>query len=305
MDDPVRPSEDDFNRVLLESCNLWSSYLDGDGSNPALPSHCVELKHILAGTPHFLAYDVLSGDDSLSFDCFERGTALGPCDLFVKGKSTWKTTKGLCDLGPKTMNHKLLLATQTTLKVEFSEETALSNWPGVQGLDGHDHGNYISVILLACAYILSAKWAELLQHSSDHNCAIEYVSGPILSEPPRKLGMDIGGDFNDEEGRWWNAILTGDKGWKISMHYKDKEYLSPWSISTIDGACVQGREESRTEIGQPPSSEVALKYLSKFCGHHKLYGQCSAALASALYIPLLSGRRISLPMPKPVLEKAN
>jgi hypothetical protein len=221
----------------------------------------------------------------------------------MKGKSTWKTTKGLCDLGLKTINHKLLLATQTTLEIEFSEETAFTNWPNIQGLDGHDNGNYISVILLAWAYILSAKWAELLQRSSDHNCAIKYVSKPSPSETPGKVAIEIGGDFDDEEGRWWNAILTGDKGWKISVRYKDKEYLSPWSISTLDGACV--KEDSRAEIGQPPSSDVALKYLSKFCAHHRLYGQCSAALASALYIPLLSGRRISLPMPKPAIEMIN
>lgn len=125
MHDPVRPSEDDLNRTLLESCNLWSSYLDGDGSKPTLPSYCVDLQH--TGTPHYLAHDIPSNDDSLSFDCIEQGTAQGLCAIYVKGKSTWKTTKGLCDLGPKTIDHNLLLATQTTLKVEFSEGTAFAN----------------------------------------------------------------------------------------------------------------------------------------------------------------------------------
>lgn len=161
------------------------------------------------------------------------------------------------------------------------------------------------MILLAWAYILSAKWAELLQRSSDHDCTTGYVSRPEYLGSPKKIAIDISSYSDDEEGQWWNAVLAGDRGWKIGVHYKDKEYLSPWSISTLDGACVKGREDSRTEIGPPPSSNVALNYLSRFCARHRLYGQCSAALASAPYIPLLSGRRISLPMPKPAIEVVN
>ncbi|EXJ82315.1 hypothetical protein A1O3_06128 [Capronia epimyces CBS 606.96] len=43
---------------------------------------------------------------------------------------------------------------------------------------------------------------------------------------------------------------------------------------------------------------MALQYLSEFCAHHEISGQCSAALATALLIPY-QGRfgRLSLPMP--------
>ncbi|KAJ6038459.1 hypothetical protein N7460_008230 [Penicillium canescens] len=52
----------------------------------------------------------------------------------------------------------------------------------------------------------------------------------------------------------------------------------------------------------PPSSGAALEYLARFCSRHRLYGQCSVALVAALYIPLLSGDSISLPVPKLALH---
>ncbi|KMK54396.1 hypothetical protein Y699_06040 [Aspergillus fumigatus Z5] len=44
----------------------------------------------------------------------------------------------------------------------------LAHGPIVQGLYGHDKGNYATVLLLAWAYILSIQWSKLLSHSSNH-----------------------------------------------------------------------------------------------------------------------------------------
>lgn len=58
---------------------------------------------------------------------------------------------------------------------------------------------------------------------------------------------------------------------------------------------TQGFPDNKSE---PPSSGTALKYLSRFCEDHRLYAQCSVALAGVLYIPFLRGREISLPLPR-------
>lgn len=50
----------------------------------------------------------------------------------------------------------------------------------------------------------------------------------------------------------------------------------------------------------PPGSVAALKYLSRFCVHHRLYAQCSVALAGVLFIPLTRQKKVSLPLPKRV-----
>lgn len=51
-------------------------------------------------------------------------------------------------------------------------------------------------------------------------------------------------------------------------------------------------------ISEPPSSETALNYLSRFCVHHRLYAQCSVALAGVLFIPFLGKGTLSLPLPR-------
>jgi hypothetical protein len=300
MSDIVRPNRETYDRVLRESYNLWSSYLDADDPG-TLPFHCIELRNILSQTPSFLAHGIRPANEPLSFDCVEKGTPPGPYDLFVKGKSKWETSNGFCDLEPKITPHQLLLATQTPLKVEFADQTPFTEWPIVQGLHGHDEGNYVTVLLLAWAYILSVRWNELLSRSSDHQCTVEYQTDGMVAKSHGKYDVEvtIGDDIGESEARWWRAILVGDKGWRITTNYKDKTYISPWSVSILNGTLSHARPVMCNNNPAPPSSETALKYLAKFCAHHRLYGQCSAALAATLYIPLLGGRLATLPVPKP------
>ncbi|GIK06733.1 hypothetical protein Aspvir_002383 [Aspergillus viridinutans] len=300
MSDIVCPSKEAYDSVLRESYKLWSSYLDADDSEP-LPFHCIELKNILSQTPSFLAHGIRPANKCLSFECVEKGTPPGPYALFVKGKSKWETSTGVCDLEPKITPHQLLLATQTPLKVEFADHTPFTEWPNVQGLYGHDEGNYLTVLLLAWAYILSVRWAELLDRSPDRRCTVEYRMHGMVEKSHGKYDVEvpIGDDIEEGEARWWQAILLGDKGWKITTDYKDKTYISPWSVSILNGTLSHARPILFNNNYAPPSSETALKYLARFCAYHRLYGQCSAALAATLYIPLLGGRLATLPVPKP------
>jgi hypothetical protein len=104
MSDIVRPRKETYDSVFRESYNLWSSCLDADDSGP-LPFHCIELRNFLSRTPSFLAHGICPANESLSFDCVEKGTPPGPYDLFVKGTSMWETSKGLCDSEPKIANY--------------------------------------------------------------------------------------------------------------------------------------------------------------------------------------------------------
>jgi hypothetical protein len=205
----IRPSKETYDSVWPESYNLWSSYLNADDSGP-LPFHCIELRNILSQTLSFLAHGIRPANESLSFDCVEKGTPPGPHDLFVKGKSEWETSKGLCDSEPKITPHQLLLATQTPLKVEFADHTPFTEWPNVQGLHGHDEGNYVTVLLLAWAYILSVRWTELLSRSSDHQCTVEYQMYGMIAKSHGKYDVEvaIGDDIEEGEARW-----EGYLGW--------------------------------------------------------------------------------------------
>lgn len=200
----------------------------------------------------------------------------------------------------------ILLAVPNPLTVHISDFAPLADWPGIQGLPEYDEGNYLTVLFLAWAYILSARWAESLHYASDHYCTSIYKKKtcPPLSSRLHQVEIDIGTDIDTAEASWWEAILPPDKGWEIATDYNHKTYLylSPWSVSLSDTVYIRTtRSHSFATDTGPPSSNMALQYLARFCSRYRLHGQCSIALAATLYIPFLNGRSVSLPLPKQAL----
>ena len=169
-------------------------------------------------------------------------------------------------------------------------------------MDGYDNGNYLAVLYLAWAYILSIRWVEILSRSADHESRMYYNVGisdaaPQLNEPPA-VKTDIGGKVSAEEALWWRNILSSDTCWDATTKYNGQVYLSPWSVSTKDVRLTTSSKLSVVGVSSPPSSAVALGYLTRFCEHYGLHAQCSTALAGVLYIPFLRGKAISLPFPR-------
>ncbi|KAJ5884770.1 hypothetical protein N7495_009280 [Penicillium taxi] len=299
------PSDDEFWHLLQKSLTTWSSYVGDESENAQLlPRQAIDLKPLVRNTPSYLGHGVGSSGETISFSCEERNNS-----LLIKGRSTWKTSKGQCDLQPKVLPKQLQLAVSRQLSVRLSKNSPLSNWPGVQGLSKYDKGNYLSVLFFAWSYILSARWVELLNRSTGHECQLKYTTAgvnDILPQLDEHLAVDVG-DIPEEECLWWRAILCPEYGWNATTKYNDHLYVSPWSASSKDiGFTLSKRPSSPEAKLKPPSSTTALKYLSRFCIHHCLYGQCSAALAGVLYIPFLGGRELFLPFPKKCsqLEKA-
>lgn len=303
MDDPTRPSLEKFGQVLQNSLKTWSSYLDSRSENRPLPTHAIDLKPLVSEVPPFLGDSRASSDQIISFACDEKQSTQGKASLVVNGQSTWRTSKGSCHLPPRVLPKQLVLAVGSRLSVTLSEDSPLSVWPGVQGLSGYDKGNYLSVLFFAWAYILSARWFELLSRSADHTCRLEYIISGVDGDIPQldkgpKIQIDVGDVVCDEEFLWWHAILCSDEGWDATTEYNGRVYLSPWSVSAKKVGFALGTRAISNTGSKPPSSATALKYLSRFCAHHRLYAQCSVALAGTLYIPFLCSRRVSLPIPK-------
>lgn len=306
MDDAVRPSKERFSRVLDDSYNQWLSYLKNANTTPQLPSYCADLKCILRRTPSFLGYDLLSGNVKLPFTCVEKESMNGQYGLLASGSSVWAVSRGDCHLEPNIMPLDILLAVPNPLTVHISDSAPLTKWPGIDSFPEHDGGNYLTVLFLAWAYILSARWAEALQHSSGHRCASKFketIIQPVISpEKQHKVEIAIGNDVDIDEASWWAAILSSDRGWEITTDYNQRTYLSPWSVSLSDIIRIGVKRPPSFINADPPSSNTALEYLARFCSRYRLYGQCSAALSAALYIPFLSGKSASLPLPRPVLR---
>ncbi|KAJ5177195.1 uncharacterized protein N7482_003072 [Penicillium canariense] len=302
MGDAARPSDDEFTKVLQESLVTWSSYLSAGSEDHLFPLQAIDLKSLVYQTPPFLGDDLASSDEKILFACEEMQSTQG--SLLINGRSTWRTSKGTCDLQPRILPKQLLLAVGRRSRVRFSEDSPLSDWPGVQGLSGYDKGNYLSVLYFAWAYILSARWVELLHRSADHECHMGYTVQGVGSSPPpdkhSKVLIDLGEDDCEEEVLWWRAILCSGNGWDATTKYNGHIYLSPWSVSIKEAGLTLATKAAMGAKSEPPSSATALKYLTRFCVHHRFYAQCSLALAGVLYIPFLKGRIVSLPFPKPV-----
>ncbi|GLA34046.1 hypothetical protein AnigIFM63309_004073 [Aspergillus niger] len=122
--------------------------------------------------------------------------------------------------------------------------------------------------------------------------------GPLHSDKQHVIKIDIGDDACAEEVTWWHAVLCSDICWDAITKYNGHEYLSPWSLSAMGAGLTVATKDFLNIRADPPDSWTALDYLRRFCVRHRLYAQCSVALAGVLYIPFLRGRTIALPFPK-------
>lgn len=301
MGDAVRPSDGEFTQVLQESLKIWSSYLTAGSEDHLLPRQAIDLRSLVGQTPSFLGAGLVSCE-RFSLACEEKQSTQGNGSLVINGWSTWRTSKGTCNLRPRVLPKQLLLAVGSRLGVRLSEDSPFSDWPGVEGLSSYDKGNYMSVLYFAWAYILSARWVELLSRSADHECRMDYTVQEVKSPPPSNeqplVQIDLGEDACVEEVLWWRTILGSDDSWDATTKYNGHVYLSPWSVSAKDAGLTVATPAFVGARPEPPSSVTALKYLSRFCVHHRLYAQCSVALAGVLYIPFLRRTTLFLPFPK-------
>lgn len=110
------------------------------------------------------------------------------------------------------------------MSVKLSADAPFSDWPGVEGLAGYDEGDYLPLLFLTWAYILSARWAELLKRSVDHECQMSYTAqsceGLVQSDKQHTIHVNIGDDACQEEVHWWRAILYSGNGWDATTKYK-------------------------------------------------------------------------------------
>ncbi|KAJ5940731.1 hypothetical protein N7516_000899 [Penicillium verrucosum] len=301
MEDALRPSKEAFGYTLRASYQLWSTHFNT--SDSLLPLECIDLKSLLKDTPAFLADGLIPSDKVFSFACAKVRDKLE-----IKGQSRWQTTKAGADcITPsKVIPLGLPLGVAEARKVELSKDVPLSKWPGVRGISGYDKGNYIAVLFLAWAYILSAKWAELLDCSEKHHCSTKYsfetCQEPEVSVQPEVIEVDLPPGASEAEIVWWNAILSGTPAWKICVEYESERFVSPWSVSL--GGAISMRAKHGINLQsityKPPSPATAFQYLTRFCEHHRLYAQCTAALSASFFTrdSFLRKPR-TLPIPRP------
>lgn len=163
-EDSVRASRFDNQRRLAGSWQTWSSYANEASYQNWLQLGCIQLRNILGRVPPFLAHRANKKSESLAFKLEHRGFRDRAPDLFISGRSRWRTRDGDCDLRDKVISHQLLLGIQHSTKCDFAKDSRFADWPGLQDEgEGVVEGNHLSILAFAWAYILSASWVEMQQ----------------------------------------------------------------------------------------------------------------------------------------------
>ncbi|KAF2457041.1 hypothetical protein BDY21DRAFT_385925 [Lineolata rhizophorae] len=283
MIDGVRPDPESIQQILQRSRSLWFSYA-AQAWDSQLPPQCAQLRSVLGQIPAFPArfLPINTASSILQYNQSRSG-------LQISG----------CNLPPKEMRHELLCGVHRSIVCSFTERSCFTIWPGVHEGDSLvTMGNHLAILMLAWAYILSARWIELqVPHDprtgSPHPGGMRYSDprAPLLEDKENVSSDAIEADIGEtckKAARWWAAILA-----------PDQTFLSPWSAHLDPSRRLNLRWSSTLGIAgtrqlhQPPettpSSEEALGHLLDYCEYHRITNQCIPALAATLFFPWKNG----------------
>ncbi|KAK0111646.1 hypothetical protein ONS95_001990 [Cadophora gregata] len=310
LEDGVRASQEDIQRMLARSYSIWSSYSKDTKSQDGLPPYHLQLRNILGKVPAYLANGLTEDSGPPQLRLEQRGSKQS--ELFISGHSIWRTAKESCGLKNKIIPYQILLGTQRSTLCSFTTDSRFTNWPGLYGKRIAVSGNVLAVLAFAWAYILSARWLEMQQSDTTAQCVeqenrIFYMVAEAkgisdsAEKSPDALHIDLG-SVDDDAARWWAAILAPGEGWRAEITRNTTVYRSPWSICITATQLFRIRRSGHHEAScrgpfVPPSSDAALRYLADFVVHHCIDSQCSVALAAALTFPFLGSRSAKLPLP--------
>jgi hypothetical protein len=297
MDDAVRLSAEAFRNVYEASFKLWFTLHRNAIESPGLPASYLAVHNAFRSHPAF------PRDLKLKSAKYEKRTR-----VYATGSSAWVSAPSDCD-HPLPSFHlplKIEVGLSDPISVSIIVESPERGSNMASWFDRKDQ-NYVSVLILAWAYILSTKWAEVMPES----CSLTYTDRRAGDHPDGKttkqqrtqqpLTALMIGDAGLEEARWWAAILAPDQGWQASMAFgQDTVLLSPWSVKLESGPCFilsPRPDPSISPQPQPPSFREALRFLDNFCIRHGIVDQSHAALATVLLFPSMGTGRRALKLP--------
>ncbi|KXJ86567.1 hypothetical protein Micbo1qcDRAFT_236875 [Microdochium bolleyi] len=285
MDDILKPSDATFRSFYQRGYLAWSEVLD-------------QARARADNTASFLSPLV----DSISEACLQHPTlpiGLEPDDSgLITARSTWTTAGHCCDapLFDQTLHLVAASARPTTIRPTADESQAfLSRLPGKRGA-------HITVLVLAWAYVLSARWAETVVRATPpaytrsqapiESCHLKDDSRDERTAASNRVIVQLGHGATTDASRWWAAVLAAGQGWTATIPHPRSDRHSPWSVS-LDCTDIEFSLSSAPDVrgqdsehARPPSFTTAMQYLQHYCQHHGVEQESRLALAAALLLPL-------------------
>lgn len=226
--------------------------------------------------------------------------------------STTSSDSSLSSCGPgspevEPQKHSFPVTKSKPAKVTLSD----SSESGLLSLLG-DKDDHVTILVLAWAYILSARWTELIPGANkvqytDNRAKSSENGRPIITVPIEAMSR--------ETARWWQAVLAPSQGWLAAVDTDGKTLYSPWSVTL----------SSRTVLiplflghcpapAAAPDSATALDYLSEYVAMYGVDDQSRAALSAVLCLPFairfrsrvtLTAPSVTTRVPRPQQGKAS
>ncbi|KAJ3565865.1 hypothetical protein NPX13_g7341 [Xylaria arbuscula] len=284
MEDAVRPNDEAFKAYYEKGYATWFRLWEKANRDYNIPEACLQFDNIYPQHPFFTTG--LQVDDSGS----------------VFAKTCWVPAEECCDLTSFEQQFQL----HTTLSRPVTISLREDSWPFPKWLQEDSH---LTVLVLAWAYVLSARWAEIIPRAS----AIEYLESmaPWNFKPTgeQKEGnlptvvLDVG-DVNDKAARWWSAILAPGQGWKGRIPHERYTLQPPWAtkIEADASFTLAGADISEKFISSSPASCTdAVAYIEEYVAIHNADRHSRIAFATALLLPLanMERRKVTLPLSQP------
>lgn len=223
--------------------------------------------------------------------------------LCAFGRSKWRSGCGSQDIPDFTKEFRLRISVQKPTIVRFeSSACAFPKWFG-------NDGGHLAVLVLAWAYILSARWSEVMPGAGICYTETEERSQSKIKDPELNKVYTLAiGTKSVSALQWWKAVIAPGRSWSATISKSGKTSISPWStlISIPEDFDVRVEDVEGSDEGvageqslSAPSSNEAVQYLMEYCKYHSIQNQCKAALSVALVLPLVRGSRRSVRLPVP------
>lgn len=141
--DPLRLDEDRYRLIYDNGYRTWSALLEQAREDPELPPVVLEVEHLFPQHPYFPVGLELDGSGLLA------------------ASSTWVPGSGSCGLPSFEQPFQLTpyIASPTRLIVSTRSPVPPSMW-------FRQDNNHLTVLVLAWAYALSARWAVIMSQAS-------------------------------------------------------------------------------------------------------------------------------------------
>ena len=309
MEDPIRLGTERFRAIYSESFQVWSGLHQSATRNSGLPVAHLAVPNAFRQHPSF------PPGLRLKHTKYAKHS-----QVYATGSSTWDATQARCEHELPSFQQSLQIEVASSKPIPLTIAETPTSKCDVHSASwfARSDQNYISVLALAWAYVLSARWTELMPEP----CSLRYTSSQAGDGDQEGITTNQGSghfsvsidirDTSQEEARWWAAVLAPGQGWQATMTMEETAFWSPWSIQLKSGPRFS-LSAGALPIISPLSSATAasfsgaLRFLERFCIRRNITDQSHAALAAVLLFPGMSSndRVLHLPAPTNILAPAS